>query len=131
MIDKLVINSDSLNDTSSTNYNSFQRKILTKIIHLQNQYHANNNIRPTELYASIKVLSVLIDTNYFTYNTTDRSELVGYLLDMRVYRLDWNINNRVILSCGKNLIRDNKINIILGIEQKEYEYVLEVESDFL
>jgi len=140
MIDRLVINSvDTAPSGIEWSYDMVQRKIYTKIVYLSNLYLVNNGFKPSTLYASPRLISVLSDMSAFVYaNQIDlniglKSSVFGYIFDMAVYNSNCD-DNRIIISTSKNVVRDYKINAILEMEEKEekdYEYILEIESDLI
>lgn len=134
MIDKLVINSgDKAPSGIEWSYDMLQRKIYTKIVYLSNLYLMNNGDRPNSLCTSPKLISILSDMPAFAYANPREMDpnLSGYIFDMAVYNSKCD-DNRIIISLNISMIRDSKINAILDIgEEKDYEYILEIESDLI
>jgi hypothetical protein len=135
MIDRLVINSvDTAPSGIEWSYDMVQRKIYTKIVYLCNLYHVNNEDRPSNLYASPRLIAILSDMVQFVPagypNPNNIGTVYGYIFDMGVYNSNCD-DNRIIISPNKDVVRDSKINVILEIEEKDYEYILEIESDLI
>ena len=115
-----------------------QRKIITEIIKLRNQYYSQNGFFFDMMYVSTAMCNLLSDSPSFhslkdvTFADELTSHPVGMINDIKVF-VDMSVNrNQIKLSTDKNKLRHLKINTILDDESKKkiFEISIDVESDF-
>lgn len=128
---------ESNTENSYENYSTLQRRIVTKIFHIQNKYQIENLIDFDRIYVSHVILNMLSDASGFFMNPStelDYSKPVAKLggrLD--VYLKDNLPRNQVLFSFESNLVRDTKIDSLLDqySEYKLDEVILEIKSEFI
>jgi hypothetical protein len=135
IVEYIDIDSDS-DFFISNSYNSMCRRLIDKILFIQNKYLTENRINFDRIYVPHTILNILADfSNFYTngVNLTENNPVckIGGLLD--VYVSHSMNRNQILFSFDKKLVRDKKITNLLDGEFNPnfQEVILEIKSEFL
>jgi len=135
MIEYVDIDSDTV--LISDNYSSMCRRLITKIIHVQNKYSIQNNINFDRIYVPHTILNILSDASGFSSYAVDEfseDQPIGKLAGMMDIYISFSLpRNQLIFSFDKTLVRDNKLESLLDgvVDYNLQEVTLEIKSEFL
>jgi hypothetical protein len=132
-LDSYTMNNPSL----SWNYSSLQRKLLTEIIKVRNEY-LSKNIFFDRLVMNNRMFNVIADTSSFSVSNINPDLIgeglikMGILAGLDVY-INIELPNDVIqLSVEKSTVRDMKIDsIIYDMELENYQVDLKIISSMI
>ena len=132
-LDSYTMNNPSL----SWNYSSLQRKLLTEIIKVRNEY-LSKNIFFDRLVMNNRMFNVIADTSSFSVSNINPDLIgeglikMGILAGLDVY-INIELPNDVIqLSLEKSTVRDMKIDsIIYDMELENYQVDLKIISSMI
>ena len=132
-LDSYTMNNPSL----SWNYSSLQRKLLTEIIKVRNEY-LSKNIFFDRLVMNTRMFNVSADTSSFSVSNINPDLIgeglikMGILAGLDVY-INIELPNDVIqLSVEKSTVRDMKIDsIIYDMELENYQVDLKIISSMI
>lgn len=119
----IEINLDKKTELASSyeNYGSLQRRLITEIIRIKNQYLIDNGFNPTKLIVGTRIFNAISDVAGYSTNgykisddSFDDPTKVGKLMDMDVYLYVEMDINLIRMTIDTNLIRDIKIESILS-----------------
>ena len=114
-----------------------QRKIISEVIKLRNQYYTQNGFFFDSMYFSTAMCNLLSDSSNFNLSTSSYEDdmnihPVGMIFDIKIF-VDILCNrNQIRLSIDRSKVRHLKIDSILDdiSKNKIFEIIIDVESDF-
>lgn len=114
------------NDTSDVyqTMTSLQRKLLTEIIKLKNEFLLEG-FNATDLILGVRLFNFISDSSGFSYvsdmNNDETKYKIGHILGLNVY-IDLDLpNDEIILTIDQQEIRDLKLdNILFDNNQREF-----------
>jgi hypothetical protein len=117
----IEVNLDEELDNNTSSYHTIQRKLVTEIVRVKNQYLIDNGFNPTKLIVGSRIFNIISDVSAYStggYKLTDDSfdqpTLVGKLMDIDVYLYVEMDINLIRLTTDTDVIRDMKIESILN-----------------
>ena len=115
------INLDEELDNTSSSYHTIQRRFVTEIVRIRNQYLMDNGFNPTKLIVGSRIFNVISDVAAYStggYKLTDDSfdqpTKVGKLMGIDVYLYVEMDINLMKMTTDDDIIRDMKIESILN-----------------
>jgi hypothetical protein len=135
----ITIDLNQITHTTAKSYLTIQRKLITEIVRVKNEY-SMKNINFSRLLCGSPIFNIISDSNYFKVesNTPKVKDIedgivkMGQLMDMEVFVSIHVPRNEIHLTIGTVEIRDQKIDYLLDKDiQKENTIEIRVISDFL
>jgi len=117
----IEINLDEELDNTTSSYHTIQRRFVTEIVRIRNQYLMDNGFNPTKLIVGSRIFNVISDVAAYStggYKLTDDSfdqpTKVGKLMGIDVYLYVEMDINLMKMTTDDDIIRDMKIESILN-----------------